>query len=213
MKKVFLSLVAVLLCGIASFAQTTDAQGRIEINSEEEFLKIGKTAYPTYPANGNYILKEDLNLGTYNATSNNFVITTFSGTFNGNNHTITYQGSFTATDNAKIGLFRTVSGTIKDLNLDADITIGGEGSDVRVGLLCGEFQRSTTANSVIEFCNVTGNINSTVTAGTIGHSSTGLIVGSNLDTLQYCTGHGNVTGVGYDRRISWFYGNCKNWIG
>ncbi len=184
MRKLWLTFTAMLFCSIASFAQTP-------ISTKEDFMAIPANA------NGNYILMNDIDLGTYHATSNNFIIDTLSGTFDGNNHTITYKGSFTVANNAKVGLFGTVSGTIKNLNLDADITVSGEGSDVNVGLLCGTFQRNTKAKTVIEFCDVTGNINSTVKAGTIGHSSTGLIVGSNLDTLQYCTGHGNVTGVGY----------------
>ncbi|MBQ1191385.1 MAG: T9SS type A sorting domain-containing protein [Bacteroidales bacterium] len=191
MKKVFLSLVAVLLCGV-TFAQTTDAQGRIEISSAAEFLKIGKTNYPAYPANGNYILTADLNLGTYDATSNNFVISEFSGTFDGNDKTITYSGTFTTTaDNQKIGLFGTNSGTIKNLNLDADITVKGNNASTKIGLLCG---RNT---GIIEFCDVTGNINSTATPGGAGNASTGLIIGRNMNILRYSTGHGNVTGIGY----------------
>ena len=187
MRKLWLTFTAMLLCSIVSFAQTQPTQ-----LTQANFVSAIK-ANPS----GSFILTEDINLGTYDAESNNFVIESFSGTFDGNDNTITYQGSFTATDSAKIGLFRIVSGTIKNLNLDADITVGGGGSNVKVGLLCGEFQHNTTAETVIEFCDVTGNINSTVKAGTIGHASTGLIIGSNLDTLRYCTGHGNITGVGY----------------
>ena len=183
MRKLWLTFTAMLFCSIASFAQTQLTQGN--------FVSAIK-ANPS----GSFILTEDINLGTY-SESNNFIIESFSGVLDGNNHTITYQASFTATDNAKLGLFRTVSGKITNLNLAADITVGGSGANVKVGLLCGEFQHNTNAETVIEFCDVTGNINSTVKAGTIGHASTGLIIGSNLDTLRYCTGHGNVTGVGY----------------
>ena len=187
MKKVFLSLVAVLLCGIASFAQEP-----ISISSEADFMKIGKD--PNYPANGSYSLETDINLGTYDATSNNFVIETFSGTFNGKDNTITYQASFTSTtDGEKIGLFETVSGTITNLNLDANITVSGSNAQIKVGLLCGELANGGT----IEFCDVTGNINSTAKQNWAGNASTGLIIGSNFGDLQYCTGHGNVTGVGY----------------
>lgn len=192
MKKVFLSLVAVLLCSMVSFAQTTDSEGRIIINSAAEFLKIGKTNYPAYPANGNYILTESFNLGTYDATSNNFVISEFSGTFDGNDKTITYSGTFTTTaDNKEIGLFGTNSGTIKNLNLDAGITVKGNNASTKIGLLCG---RNT---GIIEFCDVTGNINSTATPGGAGNASTGLIIGRNMNILRYSTGHGNVTGIGY----------------
>lgn len=85
MKKVFLSFVAALLCSIVSFAQS---QTPTEIRTAEDFINLVGT-------DGSYKLMADINLGTYDATSNNFVKTSFSGTFDGNNHTITYQGSFT----------------------------------------------------------------------------------------------------------------------
>ena len=187
MRKLFLTFVTALLCSIVSFAQDT-----IQISSAEDFLKIGKD--PNYPVNRPYKQTADINLGTYHATDNNFIIESFSGNFNGDNHTITYQGSFTSTrDGETIGLFETVSGTIQNLNLNADITVSGTNAQVKVGLLCGELANSGT----IKFCDVTGNVNSTAKSGSTGNASTGLIIGNNFGDLQYCTGHGNVTGVGY----------------
>ena len=188
MRKLWLTFTAMLLCSIASFAQTRDAENRIIINSPEEFLKIGTTGYSI---SDSYILTENINLGTYHADNNDFVIASFSGTFDGGDYTITYQGSFTAGANAKIGLFGTNSGTITNLNLDANITVGGGGARAVMGLLCGQ------SSGTIQFCDVTGNINSTVNTSETGNTSTGLIVGSNLRNLLYCTGHGNVTGSGY----------------
>lgn len=194
MRKLWLTFTAMLLCSIASFAQTRDASNRIIINSPAEFLKIGTTGYSL---SDSYILTEDINLGTYHADNNNFVIEeTFTGTFNGDNNTITYKGSFTVTaDGEKVGLFESVSGTITNLNLNADITVSGDKARVKVGLLCGQLENSATAK--IEFCDVTGNINSTAKSGGVGNGATGLIIGNNLGDLQYCTGHGNVTGIGY----------------
>lgn len=183
MRKLLLTFTAMLFCSIASFAQT------IEIWTAEGFRDSVSTS-------GSYILKKNINLGMYDASNNNFVKASFSGTFDGNDKTITYQGSFTVTaDGEKVGLFESVSGTITNLNLNADITVSGEKARVKVGLLCGQLENSTTAK--IEFCDVTGNINSTAKSGSTGNASTGLIIGSNLGDLQYCTGHGNVTGVGY----------------
>lgn len=192
MRKLWLTFTAMLFCSIVSFAQTRDTEGRIIINSPEEFLKIGTTGYSL---SDSYILTQDINLGTYHAENNNFVIAgTFSGTFNGGDNAITYKASFTSNvDNDKIGLFETVSGTITNFNLNADITVSGTNSQVKVGLLCGQLANGGT----IEFCDVTGNINSTAKSGGVGNASTGLIIGNNFGTLKYCTGHGNVTGVGY----------------
>ena len=183
MRKLLLTFTAMLFCSIASFAQT------IEIWTAEGFRDSVSTS-------GSYILKKDINLGTYDASNNNFVKASFSGTFDGNDKTITYQGSFIVTaDGEKVGLFESVSGTITNLNLNANITVSGEKAKVKVGLLCGQLENSTTAK--IEFCDVTGNINSTAKSGGVGNGATGLIIGNNLGDLQYCTGHGNVTGIGY----------------
>jgi hypothetical protein len=100
MRKLLLTFTAMLFCSIASFAQT------ISIGSVEDFMKIGKV--DTHPANGSYELTANINLGTY-ASDNNFVIESFSGTFDGGDNTITYNGSFVASSNQKIGLFKIVS--------------------------------------------------------------------------------------------------------
>ena len=198
MRKLWLTFTAMFLCSIASFAQITPVQPNegngtagnpYKIDTPAEFMWINSDN------DAHYELTKDINLGTYHADNNNFVIAgTFSGTFKGGNNTITYKGSFSSnTNNDKIGLFETVSGTITNLNLDGDITVSGTHSQVKVGLLCGALANGGT----IEFCDVTGNINSTAKSGGVGNASTGLIIGNNFGTLKYCTGHGNVTGVGY----------------
>ena len=189
MRKLWLTFTAMLLCSIASFAQFGGGTG-----SQTDPYLISDTAHFKAIANlestsGKYFkLTEDLAFGERTST----IIENFSGTFDGGNHTITYSGSFTAnTEGQTIGLFGTNSGTITNLNIDANITVGGNAIKVKSGLLCG-------ANTgTIEFCDVTGNVNSTVNSTSTGNGSTGLIVGSNLGDLQYCTGHGNVTGAGY----------------
>ncbi|MEE0948093.1 MAG: T9SS type A sorting domain-containing protein [Bacteroidales bacterium] len=177
MRKLFLSLVAVLLCGV-TFAQTITV-------TQENFVSA-LTANPS----GNFIQEGNIVLGALTAP----ILEDFQGTYNGNNNTITYSGTFATTTNGdKIGLFKSVSGTITNLNIDANITVSGNNSQVNIGLLCGQLANGGT----IEFCDVVGNVNSTAKSGGIGNASTGLIIGSNLGTLQYCTGHGNVTGIGF----------------
>jgi len=187
MRKLWLTFTAMLLCSIASFAQFGGGTG-----TETNPYLISDTthfkAIATQSTSGIYFkLTEDLIFGERTST----IISSFSGTFDGGNHTITYSGTFNATNNAKIGLFGTNSGTITNLNIDANITVGGNGEKVKIGLLCGE------NTGTITFCDVVGNINSTVSTNTTGNASTGLIIGNNKKTLQYCTGHGNVTGAGY----------------
>ena len=202
MRKLFLSLVVVvLLCGVTSFAQTTDAEGRIEINSREEFLKIGTTT--GYPMNGNYIQTANIDLGTfenakaiipYNSTSANQGNYIFQGTYDGDKYTISYQASFAGTQGSgNYALFNQVSGTIKNLNVNANITLSGNANSMNVALICGNLLES----GIIEYCNALGNVNSTVNPSSGGGSDAGLIVGESAGTVKYCTGSGNVVGVGY----------------
>ena len=174
MRKVFLSLVAILLCSLTSFAQT-------EIWTAEDFNSVGTS--------GNYKLMADINLGVF---ENDEIKSSFGGTFDGNGHTITYQAQF-STSSQDIGLFETVSGTIKNLTLNASVTISSGGTNwVNVGLLCG------TLAGTLENCHATNcNINSVIATNN-GHGiSVGLLVGKmSGGTLKYSSGVGNVTGNG-----------------
>ena len=175
MRKLFLSLVAILLCSLTSFAQT-------QIWTAQDFNSVGTS--------GNYKLMADINLGTYDATSNNFVIDNFSGTFDGNGHTITYQASYSS---GSFGLFQSVNGTIKNLTVSASVTFGGSDNGLNVGLLCG----SLGSTGVLQSCNVTGVINSTAVSSNGSGTDSGLLVGESSGTIKYCIGNGSVTGVGH----------------
>ena len=174
MRKLFLSLVAILLCSLTSFAQT-------EIWTAQDFINLVGTS-------GNYKLMADINLGVL---ENSDIKSSFGGTFDGNGHTITYQAQFSTSQD--IGLFRTVSGTIKNLTLNASVTISSGGTNwVNVGLLCG------VLTGTLENCHATNcNINSVIATNN-GHGiSVGLLVGKmSGGTLKYSSGVGNVTGNG-----------------
>ena len=174
MRKVFLSLVAILLCSLTSFAQT-------QIWTAQDFNSVGTS--------GDYKLMADINLGTYDATSNNFVIDNFSGTFDGNGHTITYQASY---NSGSFGLFQSVSGTIKNLTVSASVTFGGSSNHLNVGLLCG----SLGSTGLLQSCNVTGVINSTAVSKNGSGTDSGLLVGESSGTIKYCIGNGSVAGLG-----------------
>jgi len=177
MRKLWLTFTAMLLCSIASFAQT-------QISTKDQFMNIQSGV--------DYVLMANINLGDL-GTLPASIIETYSGTFNGNGYTITYQASFTgATQDGSYGLFGDVSGKIENLNVHGTITLGGTSEDMDVALLCGKL----TSTGKIEFCNVSGNVNSTVNPNS-GGSNAGLIVGQSNGSVKYCICAGNVVGVGY----------------
>lgn len=188
-KKQLLVILATIVLSFSAFAQT-------EISTREQFLAIS--------ANGNYIQIADINLGDLGTLpANNAIINgTFSGTYDGGGHSISYSVKFVGDDpKESFGLFEEVRGTIKNLNItSSSAMLSGTGKDMNVGLICGLL----CSNGVITDCHVTGNINSTVTpindnqefedgAG----SDAGLIAGQSLGKIKYSSGTGNVVGVGY----------------
>ena len=198
MRKLFLTFVMALLCNVVSFAQSDI----IQISSAEDFLKIGTNS--SYPANGSYQQTADIDLGTF--TQNDAIIPTFSGTYDGNGYSITYQANFTATNSdVKLGLFGTVTGTIKNLklaNCSMTCSMTAEGANntfVGIGLLCGYLDGSSNAVSITD-CNViNGTINSTIsTANWYARVTTGLIAGKVKNgIIKYSSATGSVTGCGY----------------
>lgn len=183
-KKHLLVILATIVLSFSAFAQ-------IEISTKEQFLEI--------QADGNYIQTADINLGDLGTLpANNAIINgTFSGTYDGDGHSISYSVKFFG-DVAKesFGLFEEVSGTIKNLNItSSSAMLTGTAADMNVGLICGVL----LSNGVITDCHVTGNINSTV-APTVQNgagSDAGLIAGQSLGKIKYSSGTGNVVGVGY----------------
>ena len=191
MRKLFLSLVAILLCSLTSFAQT-------QIWTAQDFINSVGTE-------GEYIQMADIDLGNRGPSA---IKSSFSGTYDGNGYNITYGAAFSGSgDNKTYALFGTVTGTIKNLNLDANVTMSASGSDMRCGLLCGYLQDQ----GKIEYCNVTGNINSTANAGFMGSSGTGMIAGRCDGTIQYCTASGNVSAPGYVGGIAGQLGGLTAW--
>lgn len=191
-KKILTILVALLL-NLNAFSQTQ----QIHIGSKEDFLKIGTDS--NYPIDGNYLQTADINLGDLGTLEANKAIITgiFSGTYDGNGHSISYSVKFVGTvQYSSYGLFEEVSGTIKNLNIissSAMLTGTGTGADLNIGLICGVL----LSGGVITDCHVTGDINSTVDPGGGSGSDAGLIAGQSLGKIKYSSGTGNVVGVGY----------------
>jgi hypothetical protein len=199
MRKLWLTFTAMLLCSIASFAQIIPVQPNegngtagnpYKIDTPAEFMWINSDN------DAHYELTKDINLGDLGEIEGSAIISSFSGTLNGNGKTITYQASFKVTgDNQNFGLFGSVAGTgrIEKLNVNADVTMSGTGSNATLGLICGFL----SDNGQISHCNVSGNINSTAAAAQYGNSSTGLIIGNSEGNLMYSTASGNLVGTGF----------------
>ena len=199
MRKLWLTFTAMLLCSIASFAQITPVQPNEGEGTEGNPYKIDTPAEFMWINSDNdahYELTANINLGDL-GTLTGAVIPTFSGTFNGNNgnsYTIKYNANFNGSEeDGKYGLFGSVTGTIKNLNVDATATLVGSAIDMNIGLLCGFID----SDGKIEYCNVTGNINSAVNSENGGGTDAGLVAGQCYGKISYCIVSGNVTGIGY----------------
>lgn len=177
MKKIILSFVAIIL-------SVTFVNAQIQISSVEDFLKIGVDA--AYPLNGNYIQTADITLG--NSISS--AIGSFSGTYDGGNHIITYSAIYPANDNGVYGLFSSNNGTIINLKVSASVTMSGRA--LSVGLICG------INNNVISNCEIIEG--SSIFARNSGANFSGLIAGASSGAnavINACKVSGQVSGTQY----------------
>ena len=206
-------LLWVMIALFVSFAVA--AQDTITINSAEEFLRIGVDA--NYPSNGNYIQTANIDLGNM-GTLDTAIIKLFRGTYDGGGHSISYSATFRGRSHrgetggyncgnhgngggnyyGDYGLFGFLQGgVIKNLNLSGEILIipypGNACNDMNYALLCGH----AFCRSKIDHCNVSGTVNSHV-EGQKGGGDAGLLIGqADGATIQYCTGSGNVSSIGW----------------
>ena len=214
MKKLFLSVIAMLCCGLA-WSQTTWSGSGTEadpylIQDTNDFKAIDNGISGNFYA-GKYFKQEaDLNFGNMGTKEQSF-IRIFAGNYDGNGKSISYNGTFTGqqhsnhpddhyTDNGHgdYGLFGRVTngGTIKNLNVNAQILFTakeGVGNDnMNAGLLCGHLD-----NGTISYCNVTGEVASQINANNGGGGDVGLLCGQSEGREEYCSGSGTVTGYGW----------------
>ncbi|MBS7314357.1 MAG: fibronectin type III domain-containing protein, partial [Bacteroidales bacterium] len=222
MKKL-LWVMAALFVSFAAAAQNRDSEGRIIINSAEEFLKIGNLSGYPIDTNSSYIQKADINLGNM-GTLDAAIIKEFRGTYDGGGYSISYSATFRGKshkdENSGVGygcdhgngngnydgdygLFGFLrggvehGGVIKNLNLSGDILVtrypNNNCNSMNYALLCGH----AFCGSTIDHCNVTGTVSSQV-EGQKGGGDAGLLIGqADGATIQYCTGSGNVSSIGW----------------
>lgn len=209
--------MAALFVSFAVAAQNRDDKGRIIINSAEEFLKIGNNAGYRIDDTTSYIQTADIDLGNMD-TLDAAIIKLFRGTYDGGGHSISYSATFRGKSHKSenggyrceqhgngsgnyygdYGLFGFLKeGVIKNLNLSGEILIipypNNSCNDMNYALLCGH----AFCGSTIDHCNVSGTVNSHV-EGQKGGGDAGLLIGqADGATIQYCTGSGNVSSIGW----------------
>lgn len=156
------------------------------IETENDLRKIGND--DAYPLNGNYVLMDNLFLteeswmpiGNQLNSDNTYVNKNFDGNFYGNGLTISYR--IEDEDGHKYqGLFGKIgtNGSVRDLNVNADISASGEISGGIVG-----YNYGTITN-----CYVYADIYATQSYGSIAGIN-------NRGTISYCAGTGWLRGDG-----------------
>ena len=188
---VFLLVVAVCTSSVFATGIYEGGDGSegnpFQINTPVQMNEIGQHSedWGSY-----FILTADIDLSGYTGTSFNIIgigdpCTSFTGSFDGNGHTIS-NFTYTTTGTHFIGLFGWAGsgGEIKDLGL-TNVNVNA-GTGWYVGGMVGYNNNGTVSN-----CYATG----TVT----GDSRVGGLVGWNDGTVSNCYATGSVTGTGdYD---------------
>ncbi len=200
-KRYFLSLLALMFCFSAFSQQSQQLQGQgteaspYLIQSVEDFNYFKQSG----DKSKYYKQEVDLTLGVITMSQTGY-IPSFSGTYDGYGHNITFTTEATATNNnARLGLFGNVTGIIKNLNLlDCAMTATANTNvTANVALLCA---RLSGANALITDCNIiNGTLNSKIkTQSAWENAQTGLLVGYLENTwVKYASVSGTVTGMGY----------------
>ncbi len=158
----------------------------IEIDSAEDLKKIGTE--PDFPLNGSYVLADDINLEG-NANNAWKSIGNFTGTFDGDGHTISglyLNSSSIGRADRGLGLFTSVGqgGTVENLTVEG--VIDGTNAGVGIGGIVGKNNGGIISNCT-SIVDITGSVDSNV-GGIVGSSESG--------TIENCcnTGSINVTG-------------------
>ncbi|MHC4112769.1 MAG: GLUG motif-containing protein [Planctomycetota bacterium] len=166
------------IVGIIPLEGDGDPNNPYLIYTAEELNVIGLL---TCVLDKHFKLMANLDLSQYTGIEFNIIVR-FSGTFDGNGHTIS-NFTYTSTGTDYIGLFGKVTGVIKNLGLiDPNLDVG---TGWYVGSLVGRLDNGTINNCYIEGGIVSGE---TLVGGLVGH---------NNGTITNCSATGSISG--YER--------------
>lgn len=228
-------------CG-ASQAQT-DAQGRYQLADAFQLRWFAALVNGTLTngtaqnAAANAVLTKNIDLTGEDWTPIGNASTIYTGTFDGQNHTI----SGMKIDNAESysGLFGNVTGTVRDFTVTGSITLTGSENISKVGGAVGSLGTGTAGGTVsgvtsgvditvstgndhiggvvgsmpencsptVESCLYTGNINVTVAAGSVA----GVVGYIRTGTIQNCANRGGISVSGSGNgSVGGILGYCNN---
>lgn len=219
MKRLFFGMLALLCCGML-WSQTTTWSGAgtatdpYLIQSVEDFLAIDPAGSSSVNTRSGKYFKQtaDLNLGDL-GTVERSVVRVFAGNYDGDGHTITYEGRFNGASHAgsdgishgwflngtgDYGLFGVLNsgGTIRNLSVLGSITLAESSSSnnsMNAALLLGHVVSGATVSN----CSATGNVSTYVQASNGGGADVAVLIGQSEGTVEYCKGDGNVVGTGW----------------
>jgi hypothetical protein len=204
-KLLLLSIYFLLLTGNEVFSQYASGDGtignpyQIATADQLEYLMVNSSDW-----NKHFIITTDINCNGHSwgiglpKPIGNFS-TAFTGTFDGQNHTIS-NIDYVMTGTDYVGFFGSIetNGGVSNLNLDG---VNATGDQKNVGSFCG-FNKGTISN-----CTTTGNA-----SGSGGDSDNiGGFCGFNEGTISNCTTTGNASGSGNSSdNVGGFCGRNKN---
>lgn len=193
-----LAMVFSMFAGM-TFTSFADTETVTEIDSLSDITSMS----------GNYKLTDDVTVDASTWTSIGTSSAPFTGTFDGDGHTVTWSGT-TAGTGGYVGIFGVSSGTVKNLTASGSLTVTGSNLDYistvvaynegtiegitnnadisatgsyNVGGIAGFNDEGTISN-----CQNNGDVTST--------SKTGGIVGENAGTVSSCANTGAITNPG-----------------
>ncbi len=153
MKKVLSLALAIVMIFSAIPLTASAAESVTTITTAAQLASIANDL------SGNYKLGNDIDLSDYGAWTPIGGSTAFSGTFEGNGKTI--KGLSVNTSSAYGGLFGSVSGTVKNLNVKGTVTVNmtsSSATSIYAGLVAGNVSLFGTVDS----CSAEGNVSATL---------------------------------------------------
>lgn len=138
---------------------------------------------------------KDTNGSTWNSVGTGSASTGYAGTFDGKNHTISGLKVIRTDDSQRYGLFRVVTGTVKNLNLtEVYVKIFGGFAGGIAGKSYGTIEDCIVSGTLVEGRGAVG--------GVVGHAEGGSILS--------CKNECNVYSYGQDATVGGIVGNASN---
>lgn len=229
MKRLFFGMLALFCCGMlwsqtkATWSGTGKATDPYLIQSVEDFLAIdpdGSTSVSnTY--SGKYFKQTvDLNLGDL-GTRERSIVRVFAGNYDGDGHSIVYEGRFNGKSHLGSGLYHNDSqwwsrvngadgagdyglfgvlnsgGTIRNLSVSGAILFAEVDSTDSKSMNAAMLVGHVVSGATVSNCNATGNVSTYVQASNGGGADVAVLIGQSEGTVEYCRASGNVVGTGW----------------